>query len=129
MNKQLLLDLCHEQRSGDGGAIATDAFTSILHTMRVPLQSDNLTSLLAIYDKKGEGVMNYDDYISEQKYIHAVSHGQYYTDMLCTYSTRWNFVISKVWILLFRSYMHIHSLHMRMHTHAHTHTLMNFIFT
>ena len=41
--------------------------------MGVPLQSDDLTSLLAIYDKKGEGVMNYDDYISEQKYIHAVS--------------------------------------------------------
>lgn len=119
MNKQLLLDLCHEQRSGDGGAIATDAFTSILHTMRVPLQSDNLTSLLAIYDKKGEGVMNYDDYISEQKYIHAVSHGQYYTDMLCTYSTRWNFVILDIAFQVL--YAHSFFTHENAHTRTHTH--------
>ena len=53
--------------------MTTEAFTSVLHTMGVPLQSDDITSLIAIYDKKGEGVMNYDDYVSEQKYIHAVS--------------------------------------------------------
>ena len=41
--------------------------------MGAPLQSEHLTTLLGIYDKKGEGVMNYDDYLSEQKYIHAVS--------------------------------------------------------
>ena len=53
--------------------MTTEAFTSVLHTMGVPLQSDDIMSLITIYDKKGEGVMNYDDYISEQKYIHAVS--------------------------------------------------------
>lgn len=43
--------------------------------MGAPLESEHLTSLFAIYDKKGEGVMNYDDFISEQKFIHAVSTG------------------------------------------------------
>lgn len=28
-----------------------------------------------MYDKKGEGSMSYDDFLSEQKYIHAVSSG------------------------------------------------------
>ena len=54
--------------------MTTDAFTSVLHSMGVPLQSDDIVSLLNIYDKKGGGVINYDDFISEQKYIHAVSH-------------------------------------------------------
>lgn len=72
-NKRLLLELCREQQSGDGLTITTDAFTSVLQSMGAPLESEHLTSLLNIYDKKGEGVVNYDDYISEQKYIHAVS--------------------------------------------------------
>jgi ankyrin repeat protein len=71
VNKRQLLELCREQQSGEGGVITTEAFTSVLHTMGAPLQSEGLTSLLAIYDKKGEGVMNYDDFISEQKFIHA----------------------------------------------------------
>lgn len=75
-NKHLLLDLCREHRSGDSYMIITEAFTSsVLQPMGAPLQSENLTSLLAIYDKKVEGVINYDDFIFEQKYIHAVSQG------------------------------------------------------
>ena len=54
--------------------ISTEGFTSVLHTMGAPLQSEHLESLFSIYDKKGEGVMNYDDFISEQKFIHAVRH-------------------------------------------------------
>ena len=76
MNKPRLLELCREQQSGEGGVITTEAFTSVLHTMGAPLESEGLTSLLAIYDKKGEGVMNYDDFISEQKFIHAVSNAE-----------------------------------------------------
>ena len=75
-NRHLLLELCREQQSGEDGVMTTDAFTSVLHTMGAPLQPDHITSLLTIYDKKGEGVINYDDFISEQKYIHAVSHSQ-----------------------------------------------------
>ena len=77
MNKRQLLELCREQKTGEGGVITTEAFTSVLHAMGAPLQSEHLTSLFAIYDKKGEGVMNCDDFISEQKFIHAVSNAQY----------------------------------------------------
>ena len=65
--------------------------------MELPLQSDDIIKLLSIYDKKGEGKINYDDFISEQKYIHAVSHSlitasystmtlyMYFGHLSCTY--------------------------------------------
>ena len=66
------MDFCRAQETKEG-VMATDAFTSVLETLGASLQSDGVTKLLTIYDKKAEGVMNYDDFISEQKYIHAVS--------------------------------------------------------
>ena len=73
MNKRDIMDLLRAQDPKGTGMIPTDAFTSTLQSIKAPLEHDELSKLLAIYDKKGEGVMNYDDFISEQKYIHAVS--------------------------------------------------------
>lgn len=41
--------------------------------MGMSLQSDERSKLIKIYDKKGEGFVNWDDLVSEHKYIHAVS--------------------------------------------------------
>ena len=68
-----MIDLLREQDPDSKGTISTDALTSTLQSIAVPLESDEFSKLLALYDKKGEGVMNYDDFLSEQKYIHAVS--------------------------------------------------------
>ena len=73
MNKRDIMDLLRAQDPNGTGMIPTDTFTSTLQSIKAPLEHDELSKLLAIYDKKGEGVMNYDDLISEQKYIHAVS--------------------------------------------------------
>lgn len=73
MNKRDIMDLLRAQDPNGTGTIPTDTFTSILQSIKAPLEHDELSKLLTIYDKKGEGVMNYDDFISEQKYIHAVS--------------------------------------------------------
>ena len=68
-----MIDLLREQDPDSKGTISTDALTSTLQSIAVPLESDEFSKLLALYDKKGEGVMNYNDFLSEQKYIHAVS--------------------------------------------------------
>lgn len=73
MNRHSVLDLLREQDPDNKGTLPTDTFTSTLQSIAVPLESDEFSKLLALYDKKGEGVMNYDDFLTEQKYIHAVS--------------------------------------------------------
>ena len=75
-NKRALIDLLREQEAADSQVITTDAFVGILERMRAPVQSEDLMELFSIYDKKKEGLINYDDFISEQKYIHAVSNVQ-----------------------------------------------------
>ena len=81
------MDFCRAQETKEG-VMATDAFTSVLKTLGASLQSDGVTKLLTIYDKKAEGVVNYDDFISEQKYIHAVS--QHYRQ-ICLQSCNFTF--------------------------------------
>ena len=39
----------------------------------VPLGPEELKKLVSICDKKGEGVLNYDDLLSDHKYINIVS--------------------------------------------------------
>ena len=78
MNKRAILDLLKEEDPGRSGTLPSDLFTSVLQRIEVPLDAEEISKLLAVYDKKGEGVVNYDDFLSEQKYIHAVS-------SLCTY--------------------------------------------
>ena len=68
-----MTDLLREQDPGVSGSISTEMFISILESIGVPLSSEEMTKLLTIYDKKGEGKLNYDDLLTEQKYIHAVS--------------------------------------------------------
>ena len=73
MNKQVVIELLKEQCPDKTDVITTDQFFSVLEGISVPLDSDSKVKLLAIYDKKGEGKLNYDDFITEQKFVHAVS--------------------------------------------------------
>lgn len=57
------------------GTIETEDFFSSLSGMGMPLTEEGRTKLLAVYDKKGEGKMNYNDLLADHKYIHAVSLG------------------------------------------------------
>lgn len=41
--------------------------------MDVPLSEEQWENFLRIYDKKGEGSINWDDILSDHKYVHAVS--------------------------------------------------------
>lgn len=38
-----------------------------------PLNEEQWENFLKIYDKKGEGSINWDDILSDHKYVHAVS--------------------------------------------------------
>ena len=51
----------------------TDELFGALDSMGMGLQSDDQSKLLKLYDKKGEGFINWDDLITDHKYIHAVS--------------------------------------------------------
>ena len=73
MNKQVLVDLLKEEDTEKSTVITTEQFFSTLEGIAAPVDSDNKVKLLAIYDKKGEGKINYNDFIAEQKFVHAVS--------------------------------------------------------
>ena len=73
MNKKVLVDLLKEQDEAKSEMITTEQFFSTLEGIAAPLDSDIKVKLLAIYDKKGEGKINYADFLTEQKFVHAVS--------------------------------------------------------
>ena len=72
VNKKAVHDLLKEQDTAKTDIVTTEQFFSTLEGVGVPLDSDNKGKLLAIYDKKGEGKLNYSDFIAEQKFVHAV---------------------------------------------------------
>ncbi len=67
------MDVLKEQDEERSGVIPSDKFTEVLQGIGVPLQSEEFDKLLKVYDKKGEGKLNYEDFLTEQKFIHAVS--------------------------------------------------------
>ena len=73
VNRQVVTDVLKEQDPDKSGVIPTQQFTSSLEGIGIPLQSEEFEKLIRVYDKKGEGKLNYDDFLTEQKYIHAVS--------------------------------------------------------
>ena len=73
VNRQAVIGLLKDQDPDNTMKLSTDVFTSTLQSIEVPLDPDDFSRLFAIYDKKNEGVINYDEFIGEQKYIHAVS--------------------------------------------------------
>ena len=72
MNKKVLVDLFKEQDTAKSEVITTEQFFSVVEGIAAPLDSDNKVKLLAIYDKKGEGKINYTDFVTDQKFVHAV---------------------------------------------------------
>ena len=93
VNRQVVTDVLKEQDPDKSGVIPTQQFTTSLEGIGIPLQSEEFEKLIRVYDKKGEGKLNYDDFLTEQKYIHAVSIntlnlGNSNTMQECTYSYR-----------------------------------------
>ena len=72
MNKRAVLELLKEKSTEKSDVVTTELFFSVLEEIGAPLDSDCKSRLLAIYDKKGEGKINYDDFITDQKFVHAV---------------------------------------------------------
>lgn len=72
MNKRAVVELLKEKNPEKSDVVTTELFFSILEEIGAPLDSDSKSRLLAIYDKKGEGKINYDDFITDQKFVHAV---------------------------------------------------------
>ena len=72
VNKKALVDVLKEQDEAKSEVITTEQFFSTLEGIAAPLDSDIKVKLLAIYDKKGEGKINYTDFLTEQKFVHAV---------------------------------------------------------
>lgn len=54
------------------GTISVEVFQTILKDMSVPLSGDQWTKLLKVYDKKNEGSLNWEDLLTDHKYVHAV---------------------------------------------------------
>ncbi len=73
VNKIAVMDVLRGQDEERSGVIPSDKFTEVLQGIGVPLQSEEFDKLLKVYDKKGEGKLNYEDFLTEQKFIHAVS--------------------------------------------------------
>ena len=73
VNRVAVMDVLKEQDEERSGVIPSDKFTEVLQGIGVPLQSEEFDKLLKVYDKKGEGKLNYEDFLTEQKFIHAVS--------------------------------------------------------
>ena len=57
----------------DDGVIQSDVFKELMTQMGAPLSEEEEEKLLKIYDKKGEGSINWDDLLTDHKYVHAVS--------------------------------------------------------
>ena len=68
-NKRAVLDLLRSQDQSANFTLPTDAFSSTLEQASVPLGPEELKKLVSVCDKKGEGVLNYDDLLSDHKYI------------------------------------------------------------
>ena len=85
MNKLAVKDLLKSQDTKHSGSLPVDKFFGCLLDLGAPLEEEDKSKLLAIYDKKGEGSLSYADLLEEHKYIHAVSVAapELAMDMLC----------------------------------------------
>jgi hypothetical protein len=71
VNKLLLWELLKASESNVDGVMSVEEFQTILKDMNVPLGDDEWTKILKIYDKKNEGKLNWDDLLTDHKYVHA----------------------------------------------------------
>ena len=66
------MEVLRAQEENQGTVIPTETFASALESIGAPLTGHDMTKLMRIYDKKGEGRFDWDDLISEHKYVNAV---------------------------------------------------------
>jgi len=72
VNKLAVRDLLKSYDAESTGMVETEDFFSCLSGMGKSLDVEHKTKLLATYDKKKEGKINFGDLLSDHKYIHAV---------------------------------------------------------
>lgn len=76
VNRASVSELIRSHDEGEElvGNISTDNFVELLKSLQCPVNNDeNISKLLAIYDKAKHGRLNYEDLLEEHKYVHAVS--------------------------------------------------------
>lgn len=74
MNKILVWESLKNCIDNRNGVLPVETFKTLLaEGMDAPITEDDWPKLLKIYDKKNEGVLNWEDLITDHKYIHAVS--------------------------------------------------------
>lgn len=74
VNKTLVWESLKNCIDNRNGVLPVETFKTLLaEGMDAPITEDDWPKLLKIYDKKNEGVLNWEDLITDHKYIHAVS--------------------------------------------------------
>ena len=71
-NRYSVYTTLRDDGSNKEGILPTSVFKDLMNGMRVPLSGDEWDKLLKTYDKKGEGSINWNDMLTDHKYIHAV---------------------------------------------------------
>ena len=62
-----------DKKEHEAGFLPRDAFLHCLTSVGAPFAEDQLVKLAALHDKTKSGNINYAEFLSEQKYITAVS--------------------------------------------------------
>lgn len=68
-----MIPLLSSHEDNKDGVMPTESFTATLTNIGVPLTETEWPQLLKTYDKKGEGSLNWDDLLTDHKYVNAVS--------------------------------------------------------
>ena len=73
VNKGLVKDTLRTFDTEKTGSLPVDSFMACMSELHIPLNEKSKPELLAIYDKKGLGTINYIELLSEHKYVPIVS--------------------------------------------------------
>ena len=71
-NKHTVFTILKENPSNKEGVLPTEVFQTLLRELGVFLSDEEWVKLLKIYDKKGGGSLNWEDLLTDHKYVHAV---------------------------------------------------------
>ena len=68
-----VVPLLKSHEDNKDSVMPTESFTRALTAIGVPLNAEDWARLLKVYDKKGEGSINWDDLLTDHKYVNTVS--------------------------------------------------------
>ena len=61
-----------ERKEHAAGMIPQEEFIQLLTSLGAPFSPEDLTKLAGMHDKSKSGMVNYEEFLSEQKYINTV---------------------------------------------------------